>query len=402
MRYDVGIIGGGASGLAAAIQIKRANKKRSVALIERQSRVGKKLLSTGNGRCNLTNLSASPSDYHGGVSLMGPAMEAHPPKVIIEFFQSLGIEPLYEGDKVYPLSEQASSVVDALRFASDELGVETISSFEVSAIKKGFVIYSIDKQIIECEKLILALGSPASPVHGSTDTGYRLLKSLGHKLIPCLPALVQLQTPIDDIRPLTGIKFTGSIAVEVNGQPVRKDRGEVLFTNYGLSGPPVLQISGVASHALSKRKTVEAVLSILSEFPLDALKARREMLNHRPLEHFLTGMLNKRLGQTILKLAGCTPLSRPASSLSDFELETLAMLLVRWALPITGTQGLKTAQVCAGGADTSQFEPMTLESKLVPGLYVVGELLDIDGDCGGFNLQWAWASALLAGKAVAQ
>ncbi len=400
-RCDIAVVGGGASGMAAAIQAKRVAPSLRVAVLERQARVGKKLLATGNGRCNLTNLGASQSDYHGGTALMRPAMAAYPPSAVIAFFGSLGVEPLFEGDKVYPLSEQAGAVVDALRLAMDELGVELIASFDACSVEPGFTVRAQDGQSVRADRLILAAGGMASPALGSTNAGYKLLESLGHKVNPCLPALVQLTTDTEPIRALSGIKCNGEISILVDGAPMRTERGEVLFTDYGLSGPPVLQLSRIASEALHRRKRVEALLSIADEDPTESLKSRRALLARRPMEHFLTGLLNKRLGQTLIKLSGCGPLSRLAGGVSDLEIEALAALMHGFLLTVTGTMGMKHAQVTAGGADTREFSPDTLQSRLCPGLFATGELLDIDGDCGGYNLQWAWASGLLAGTAAA-
>lgn len=399
--YDICVIGGGASGLISAVQAKRNAPELNICVLERLPRVGKKLIATGNGRCNLTNMHASQDRYHGGTNIMAEAMRRYPPTEVIRFFQSIGVEPLYEDNKVYPRSEQASSVLDALRLTLDELGVEVLCEFDVKAISPGFVITARDGRVLNASKIILAAGGMSSPTLGGTESGYQLLQSLGHRVLPRLPALVQLKTPTESIRALTGIKYQGAISIFVQHVLERTEQGEVLFTEYGLSGPPVLQLSRIASAALNGRKQVNVRLEILSESPLPMLQQRRANLSSRPLSDFLTGMLNKRLGQTLLKLAGCAPLSRLAGSLTDFELDTLSDLMTNWVLPVTGTQGFQSAQVTAGGLDTREVDPLTLESKLVPGLYITGELLDIDGDCGGFNLQWAWASGLLAADAVA-
>lgn len=409
-RRDIVIVGGGASGLIAAISARWQAPSLSVTIVERQPRVGRKLIATGNGRCNLTNQSADPGRfeayYHGDTEFMRPAMTTYPPERVIAFFKSIGVEPLFEGDKVYPASEQASSVLDALRLSCEELGVETLTEFDaVSVDKPSLSVHARDGRSIECQKLIVACGSPASPGLGGTDSGLLLLHSLGIKTKVCFPALVQLRTEAQSIKPLAGIKIDASISIEVDGARRRLEVGEILFTDYGLSGPPVLQLSRVASEALAGGRRVDAVISILPDDPaliLDRLKSRRAALPARQLLEFLTGMLNKRLGQTLLKLAGCAPLNRAASTLSDSELGALANLLSRWAIPVTGTQGFASAQVAAGGARCDQFDPDTLQYKLQPGLYVTGELLDVDGDCGGFNLQWAWASGLLAGRCAAE
>lgn len=399
--YDIAVIGGGAAGLMAALHAKRLAPGVQIVVLERLARVGKKLIATGNGRCNLTNLGACERDYHGGTALMAEAMRRFPPTTVIEIFQSIGVEPLYEGDKVYPLSEQASSVLDALRLSLDELGVEIMCEFDARSISPGFVIAAGDGRELRARRVILAAGSMCAPNLGGTDSGYRLLRALGHRITELNPALVQLRTEIEPIKPLTGIKYEGAVSILVDGQVRRTERGEVLFTDYGLSGPPVLQLSRIAAIALQRRKRVQLMLHIFGEPPLALLKSRRAALAKRQLGDFLSGMLNKRLGQTLLKLAGCAPLGREAGTLGDFELEALAGLMANWPLEVTGTQGYRSAQVTSGGADTREFDPKTLESRVCPGLHVIGELLDIDGDCGGYNLQWAWASALLAAESAA-
>ena len=406
--YDIAIVGGGAAGLAAATgALKRAGALK-VVILERLDRVGKKLLATGNGRCNLTNTQASPENYHGGVEFMAHAMRAYPPRAVIAFFQSLGVEPLYEpGGRVYPFSEQAGSVLDALRLSAGELGAQTLTGFHVSRVKKqrdGFSLEAKDGRSVRARRVLIASGGLTAPNLGGDGSGYALLASLGHSIVPCLPALVQLKTPPEPIRALKGIRYTGGISAWVQGRLARAEQGDVLFTEYGLSGTAVMQLSRAASCALSKKQAVEVRLQILpgkAAQVAERLSARREALAARPLEDFLTGWVNKRLGQTLLKQAGCGPLSTPGGALSDAQIERLAALLTGWTLPVTGTQGFSSAQATAGGADTREFDPDTMGSRICPGLYAAGEVLDVDGDCGGFNLQWAWASALTAARAMA-
>ena len=410
LSFDIAVIGGGASGLMAALAAHDTSPALKIGVLERLPRVGKKLMATGNGRCNLTNMNASPADYHGDVAFMQSAMNRFPPKTVLERFKGFGVYPLVEASgRVYPMSGQASSVLDALRLSLAEAGIEEICEFEATALEragKGWRIRAKDGRTAHARRVILAAGGMTAPSLGGSASGYRLLEALGHRVTPRLPALVQLKTDPAAVRALKGIKYDGQIDILVDGRVMRSETGEVLFTEYGLSGIAAMQLSRLASTALARRNkpTVSVQLHILPLSEDDAralLDDRRARLPNRPLENFLTGLVNKRLGQTLVKLACPLPLASPASALTDAHLAALAALLTGWKLEITGTQGFEQAQVTAGGVRTADFDPDTMQSRLAPGLYVTGELYDIDGDCGGFNLQWAWASALAAGEAAA-
>ena len=411
LSFDIAVIGGGASGLMAALAAHDKNPALKIGVLERLPRVGKKLMATGNGRCNLTNVNASAADYHGDVAFMESAMRRFPPRVVMERFQTYGVYPTVEDDgRVYPLSGQASSVLDALRLSLAERGVAEICEFEAVSLEKAGKLWRVrakDGREARAKRVIVAVGGMTAPSLGGSASGYRLLEALGHKVTPRLPALVQLKTDPAAVRPLKGIRYDGQIDMLVDGRLIRSETGEVLFTEYGLSGIAVMQLSRVASAALARRDKPEVTARLhilpLSEAETVALLTeRRSQLPARPLENFLTGLVNKRLGQTLIKLACPLPLSTPASALTDGHLSALAALLAGWTLPITGTQGFEQAQVTAGGVKTADFNPDTMASRLAPGVYVTGELYDIDGDCGGFNLQWAWASGLAAGEAAAR
>ena len=411
LSFDLAVIGGGASGLMAALAAHDVNPALTIGVLERLPRVGKKLMATGNGRCNLTNMNASPADYHGDVAFMESAMRRFPPEAVLNRFEACGVYPLIEeSGRVYPMSGQASSVLDALRLSMAERGIAEVCEFEAASLEKIGKLWRVrgkDGREARARRVIVAAGGMTAPNLGGSASGYKLLESLGHHITPRLPALVQLKTDPAAVRALKGIKYDGAIDILVDGRLMRSESGEVLFTEYGLSGPPVLQISRVASTALARRNRprVTARLHVLpfsEEEACSLLQTRRTRLGARALENFLTGLVNKRLGQTLVKLACPLPLAAPASALTDAQLDALAALLTGWELTVTGTQGFDQAQVTAGGVRGADFDPDTMESRLAPGLYVTGELYDIDGDCGGFNLQWAWASALAAGEAAAQ
>ena len=407
MEQNLAIVGGGAAGLCGAVWAARCGVFSRITILERGPRVGRKLLATGNGRCNLTNRFFAEKNYHGKApEFTRTAFRRFGLQETLDFFESLGL--LFheeENGKLYPRSLQAASVLDALRLEAEQLGVETLCDTEVTGIRRnqnGFTLLLNGAQKMSAAFVLMAAGGPASPKLGGTDSGCRLLQNLGHTVVPFLPSIVQLKTDTAPIKPLTGIKFQGTASLYLGNKLLRSESGEVLFTDYGLSGPPVLQLSCTATHL----KSPEIALDFFPEYEekklLGLLYQRMYVRPDTLLENFLLGLLHKRLGQTLLKSAGISPLSRRADSLTHQELAALCKNLKGWRLPVTGTMGLANAQVTAGGADTAGFDPDTLESKLVPGLYACGEVLDIDGDCGGFNLQWAWSSAMLAVTSMAE
>ncbi len=408
MADSIIIIGGGASGLCAAVCAAQSGNAR-ILLLERGARVGKKLLATGNGRCNLTNRYFSEQNYHGhSPEFTRPAFIRYGLKQTLRFFQGLGLVMQEEDGKLYPRSFQASSVLDALRFECDKLGVQTRCEAEVTAIQSRngkFLITVNGSETIWADKVLIAAGGPASPKLGGTDSGCRLLQSLGHHVTPCLPSIVQLKTDTSTIRPLSGIKVQGTASLFSGKQKFRTESGEILFTDYGLSGPPILQLSCIATRLLFEKAPDLAIqLDLFPDFtPEELLKLCSALCaSHpeRPLEQYLLGVTHKRVAQAALKAAEIGPLSLPCSSLGARERSRLVSQLKRWRIPLTGTTGLTNAQVTAGGAMTAEFDPQTMESRLVPGFYACGEVLDIDGDCGGFNLQWAWSSAMLAAASM--
>lgn len=391
----IGIIGGGASGLVAAIAAAR--EKAEVFVCERGSRVGKKILATGNGRCNLTNQNADISHYYGqNTKFMLGTVHRFWVTETLAFFSELGIVAKTEQQgKVYPHSDQASAVLDVLRLELENLGVKVYTGFEVQRIrrKNGFELISYQGEKLFCDKVILAAGGKAAPDLGSNGSGYELARSFGHQCTELIPSLVQLKTQTDIVKKLKGIKFNGTIT---SGEVT--EEGELLFTDYGLSGPPVFALSA------RLKKMQEVYLDLLPQYSakqlLELLRQRKRLLSTRSLEDFLVGLFHRRTGQVLLKDCGIAPLSRKAGSLTERELDSLCMKIKAWQFKIEGRMSWNNAQVTAGGIRVKEVRPDTLESKLVPGLYFAGEILDIDGDCGGYNLQWAWASGYLAGKSA--
>jgi len=394
------IIGGGASGLVAAITAVAAGH--AVTLYERQARVGRKLLATGNGRCNLTNMNTNISHYHGEDAAFAEyALSELTPERALEFFSGLGLETVSEPDgKVYPFSDQAGSVVDVLRFAAEERGVETVTGVTVSAIRKknsGFLVET-DAGSRYFDRVIVCCGGAAGGKLGGTTGGYELLCALGHTRTKIYPALVQLKTETDFVKSLKGVRADAGVTLRRGKAVLARTEGEVQFTEYGVSGPAVFEVSRAAVRA-GDGAVIE--LDLARYMGADDIKRyitrRVADMPSLTLENLFTGFLHNRLGRTLIRCAGCD-LNAPVTSLADGDIDRIAATVKGFTLKITGNMGLDNAQVTAGGVSTREFDPRTMQSLIVPGLYAAGEVLDIDGDCGGFNLQWAWASGVLAGK----
>lgn len=396
--YDVLIIGGGASGLIAACAL--ALRGRRVVLVEKQNRVGRKLLATGNGRCNLTNLNASAKDYHGARQAAQQALRAWPPKRVLAFFEGLGIPAVVDpAGRAYPMSRQAASVLDALRLCCDERGVETLTDFGVRKLEKtgqGFAATSDDGRTVRARLALVATGGLAAPKLGASGEGYRLLEGFGHRISPRFPAIAALKMPPEPVRGLKGIRAEGEIALIVDGETVRTEAGELLFAENGVSGIAAMQLARGVNEALRQGRRCEVRIGFLpaSEAAVQ-LRRRAESLPLRTLDDFLNGIVPRRLGQRLAKAAGLE-LTAKAGELTAAQLSRLAGMLSGWTLPVTGTLDFDQAQVTAGGASLKDFDARDMQSLKVRGLFAAGEVLDVDGDCGGFNLQWAWSSALMA------
>lgn len=406
------IVGGGASGLMAAVQLGRLGV-RDVLLLEKDKRVGKKLLATGNGTCNITNIKAASGKYHGegAEAFVAPALEAFGPREILAFFASIGLDcAVRPSGKAYPLSEQAGAVLDCLRMEARALGTEERCECQVTGIRKnsadGSFTVETTAGTIQTPVVFLCTGGAAAPALGGGTDGYGLPTALGHTRTPLFPSIVQVRTDTAFVRSLKGIRVDAAVEFRLDGRPLVRELGEVLFTEYGLSGPAVMQISRpVADWERRRMGKMTARLDLLPDMEAGALKdnlLRRRALPGRTLEDLCTGLLNKRLGQTLLRAADILPLTRPVRDLTSQELERLAAYIKGWELPVTGTQGMGGAQVTAGGISLKEVDPRSMESKIVKGLYITGEALDVDGDCGGYNLQWAWSSACAAAVAAAR
>ena len=395
------VIGGGAAGMMAALTA--AENGHAVTLLERQGRVGRKLMATGNGRCNLTNHHVSPAHYHGETpDFCRHALAAFDVGSTLLYFAGLGLLTTAEDSgRVYPFSNMAGSVLDVLRFALENSGIDLRTGCVVTAIKKKgniFLVRTESGEEFTADRVILAAGGAAGGKVGGVMDGYQLAKGLGHHRTPLYPSLVQIRTDPTYPRALKGVKAEAVVTIRRGGEVLARNRGEVLFTEYGVSGPVIFDISRTAATG------GDGLTVTLDLFPdweqreaLDWLRQRRQSAGDREAGTLLTGALHSRLGQMVCKAAGFT--NQRAAGLSDGDLRRIAAQVKGFTLPITGVCGFDQAQVTAGGLRCGEFDPHTMESRLVPGFYACGEVLDIDGDCGGYNLQWAWSSGRAAGAA---
>ena len=396
------IIGGGASGMAAALSAAR-DPANSVTLLERQARVGRKLLATGNGRCNLTNRELGPEHYHGEQPEFAlPALRAWGVEATLAEFRRLGLVTVTEpGGRVYPFSDQANSVVDVLRFALDAAGVTVVCGCEVCEVKKkarGYQARAVTGESYYGDRLIVAAGGCAGRKLGGTEAGYVLLKMLGHDCTPLRPSLVQIRTQTELVRALKGVRADGRIVLKRDGHVVCAAEGELQFTEFGVSGPAAFELSRAVSTGDGEQTLLIDFCRDMPETELTALLSERcARFPKLAAEELLTGLLQSRLGKTLVRRAGLDA-EKPLEAVTAAERLAVGRLVKCCAVEAVGVLGMDSAQVTAGGIRTAQFRADTLESRVAPGIFACGEVLDIDGDCGGYNLQWAWSSGTVAGR----
>ena len=391
------MIGGGASGILAAISAARNGA--DVTIYERLDRIGKKILATGNGRCNYTNMNAALDNFHGkNPEFITEAMKNFWVEETNLFFEKLGmLTKVLENGKAYPYSLQASAVLDVLRYEIERLNIKIVTQFEVETVKKtqnGFIIKSYDKKNVYADKVILSAGGKASPSLGSNGSGYKIAESFGHRTSKLYPSLVQIKTDTVLIKALKGVKLDASVMIKADNKKL-SSFGEVLFTEYGLSGPAIFNVSRMCAESSDVNITIDILPEIEFDELYNILKSRRS--KYRNLDTFFVGMINKKVGMVIMKYADVLPFARISDTISDAEIKRLCDAIKNFKLKVTGTMSWNNAQVTAGGILTDDVNPLTMESKLCEGLYITGEILDIDGDCGGYNLQWAWSSGYIAG-----
>ncbi len=407
--YDTIIIGGGAAGLTAAVLLGRSFERNhtacSILLLERQARVGKKLLATGNGTCNITNANATPDRYHGDRHMADAIIRQFSPSDVVAFFNSIGVACVKRADgKYYPRAEQAAAVLDQLRIEAALLGVVEQCDTAVTAVKRDkdvFCVATEDGNYF-AKTVLVATGGAAAPSLGGSVDGYSLLTALGHTRTPLFPSIVQLKTDITFVKAMKGLRVDGTVTIRV-GNRARSETGEILFTDYGLSGPAVMQVSRLAGD-WERQKKGDCIASLdlfpdMTERDLATILTRRTSIKGRTLENYLTGFLNKRIGQTAVRAAGLT-LTDDVATLTREQIAALAHLLKNWEFKVLGTKGFAGAQVTAGGITANEFSDNTMESCYQKGIFAAGEVLNVDGDCGGFNLQFAFPAAAVAAGGI--
>jgi predicted Rossmann fold flavoprotein len=414
--YDVVVAGGGASGLAAAVEAARAGA--SVLVLEKNHVPGRKILSTGAGKCNFSNAKVTPSRYHPpAAAFLRKTFAALPPARVHAFFEGLGL--LWTADekgRLFPRSMKAQDVVSALANELAFRGGQIRTLTEVTAISpagEGLAVEACrvppqwekkaargEKTVFRARRAVLAAGSPCYPQIGGSSAGYDLLRAAGHAVSAPRPVMVPLKSPEPFLKELDGVRAEAALTLSLDGAALADSRGELLFTSYGLSGPAVLDLSRAVSDAAGEGElAVEADLfpDLKPEKFYRMMTERAEAFKGRPLRHFACGLLNEKLMKAAA--ARCAlPLEAPLPEESALE---LAALLKGFPVKVTGTLGFDDAMVAAGGCSLAEVDPATFASKKLKGLYVTGELLDLDGDSGGYNLHLAWTSGMLAGRSAA-
>lgn len=415
-KFEIAVVGGGAAGLMAACEAAKTLGSGLVALVEAAPRVGKKLLATGNGRCNITNQSADWALYHGEATLAQKVFESITPAEVLHHFEEMGLTCREEEQgRVYPQNGQASAVLDSLRFSLQKYGVVELcgsATISIEKKKKAFLLHQENGTTIQAHRLILAQGGKASP-QISSEQGVSLAAALGHSQTALFPALVQVTVPPALVRALKGVRCPGAVRFLADGHAVKEELGEIQFTERGLSGVCVFQLSRLASE-FAALKTVQGKLCANAKIAIDLLPEqsfqevcdllRRLALIYPelPARDMLFGVLPKRIGQQVITTALQDKAGEPAGKLKAPVIKAMAAVLKGWEFPVTGTLPWQHAQVMAGGVPLSELWVPSMESRICPGVYMAGEQLNIDGDCGGFNLHWAWISGMAAGRSAAE
>lgn len=393
------VIGAGASGMMAAITAARRGK--SVLVLEHLKQAGKKLNATGNGKCNFTNERMGADCYHGDSGLIGSVLSQFSRDDALGFFREIGIYPKNKRGYYYPNCEQASAVVEALTAEMERLGIPIVTEADVRAVAPEKTVFCCrtDRQDYRGRNVIFATGLLASPKLGSDGSAISLIKELGHRFVPILPALCGFHCEGMRFRRVAGVRADAALTLRIGGQKGETERGELQLADYGLSGIPMFQLSSQAARALYEKKPVEVHIDFLPDIPAEELflELARRFRRGAGAEsgQLLCGLLQHKLIPECLDAAGIG-----AQVEEEAALGRLAAVLKDYPVTLLKARGMEYAQVCAGGVRTEEIDICTLESRIHPGLYFAGELLDADGICGGYNLQWAWASGYVAGSHV--
>ena len=430
MRHRIGVVGGGASGLMAAIIA--AEQGAEVTLLEGNDRPGKKILSTGNGKCNIGNRLLVPEAYYTeSPHFLKSCLDRFGTEAAVSFFERIGLMIKSKNGYLYPVCEQAAAVLDVLRYRAASLGIKVVTGCRIVKIERAdrakekteliekteFIVSGQDMKF-RFERLILACVGRAAPRTGSDGSGFLLAERMGHRILPTVPALVQLRCGEDYFKSVAGVRAEAEVTVLYGGREAAREQGELLLTDYGISGIPVFQISRVVNYLLLERdgaphkrngkspetkKEVEAAVDFFPgcsrEYFSRFHSQRMKELGDSTAEAFFTGILHKKLMMLFIRLAGLKPGER-IDGADGRKIQKVYELCRNWKVRIVGSNSYDNAQVCAGGVPLDEVTE-NLESKKAKGLYFAGEILDVDGKCGGYNLHWAWCSGYLAGMAAA-
>lgn len=397
---DVVVIGGGVSGLTCAIELARRHS--NVTILEKLSVCGKKILVTGNGRCNYWNEDFSNKHFYcSNDDFLSKVNNEDNREMVKAFLASVGIVPFIKNGYYYPLSKEASSVRNALIFELEELGVKFFNDANVNKISSDgskFTVFYNDKVIV-CDKVVMATGSYA--YYNDKTNGYDICKSFGHSINNVTPSLVQLVDSSKTFKECQGVRVNSRLSLYIDGVLEKEEEGELMLTDYGISGICTFNVSGYASRALSKNKIVNVVIDFLPSIDnlLNFLEERNRQIGKRKIDEFLEGLLNYKLVLLILKKAHIDK-DKLWDALSLREKNILCEYIKKFEISIVSTKSFNNAQVCTGGVNVDEVNPLSFESKKKCGLYIIGELLDVDGECGGFNLGFAFLSGLIAGRSV--
>lgn len=401
-NYDLAVVGGCSAGIVAAINSKRLYPELKVAVIEKLPRTGKKILATGNGKCNITNLQALEHNYINK-DFADFTLESYSPEKIIDFFSSLGLLTYSDScGRIYPESNTASSVTDALRFELERLGVEIICDTPVTEIKKAKNGFTVNGEYF-CKKIIIATGGKSSAPQGSDGSGYALARMLGHSVTKTYPALVPLNASPEITKQLKGVRVRNVSLTLKGDKTLAKTQGEILFTDYGLSGISAMELAASAQKYIDSVKCnpftyIDFLPDMSYNNLLDYLKELNNIKGFCQIDNLLTGILPKAVGIAICKACNLYKADKLISALGEKDLRAIAEKIKKFPLEVTGTRGFLNSQVTSGGIKVSEINNKTMESLICKNLYFAGEIIDVDGGCGGFNLQWAWASGMLAGE----
>lgn len=400
--YNTIIIGGGASGLMCGAVCAKKHRTKNVLILERQPRIGKKLLATGNGKCNLTNLNISENKYHGSMDLSF-LICCISPEILISHFENIGLFCTADNEgRVYPQCRQASAVLDVLRLENERQGVQIRCNVNVQSVhkKENSFIIKTDTELFQAEKVVFATGGKASPGNGGNASGLDLLKNLGHTVVKPLPCLLPVDVQSDLIKSLKGIRVSGRVQLLDGQNKIASETGEIQFTDTALSGICVFNLSTLIHKTKNPVLQVSLLPKLSEEKIYILLEKRKQIFRTNTLDAYFCGLFHKRIGEALLKSTDILPFSKKIADLKDTELKKLAYAVNHWNFQAMKPASFTKAQVMSGGVPGREINYKTMESRLVPGLFICGEATDCNGDCGGYNLHYAFSSGILAGENV--